>query len=344
MKKITNFDLSVFLIYIVQAYLYILFLNKSVNYVGYNFFLYLLISVFLGISVVLLFCYLFNLSDHNIFSALKNKFIIFIFLVVPFLFACFSLKSVSNYVNYIYLKDSNLFIIMFSFVITIFFLIKNNIISFFRCSTLIFYIYLFLEIITFILLFFYIDTNDILPITCDLENILDNSYIYLCFLIAPMLFLLMIPKKLVLNNNKTTKKIYQTYIFISIIIFIKSIISISVLSYPNLVIYNYPDVIMYKNINLFSFIENIEWLLCFNSITNLFFLISLCLFYIKEGLNYIFPIKKKINIYPLLISILVMICSLYLNINYMFVTWAMIIFFFMHLSFALFNLFKQLLS
>ncbi len=340
MKKITNWDLSIFLIYIFQAFLYILFLNKSIYFTNYNFFFYLLISIFLGIGIILLFSYLFNLSNNNIFGNIKNKFLVFIFLFFPFIFSIFCLSNIADYINYIYLKDIDIFIIILSFIIIIFFLIKNDIITFFRCSTLMFYMYLFLEIITFILLCFYINITDILPITYDLENILDYSYLYLCFLIMPILFLLVVPKNLVNDNKNTSRKIYIIYIIISIIIFLKSVLSISILSYFNLSIYNYPDVIIYKNINLFSFIENMEWLLCFNSITNMFFMISLCLIYIKEGINYIYPIKKKSYLYPLLICVMVLILSYFININYIFVAWMMIIYFLIHLTLALFKLLK----
>ena len=338
MKKISYLDISIFIFYILQCYLFIFFISKSINFVSYNYILYLLISIFLGISIILVFNYLLNLSNRNIFYNIKNKFIVFILLLLVFIFSIYSFNCITNYINFIYLKDMNKFYIMFSFILVIFFYIKNDIYSFFRCSSVVFYFYIFIEIITFVLLIFYVDITKLLPITYNLENIMDHSYLFLCLLVIPILLLLMIPRKMI-DGKGLGKKIYYTYIILSIIIFIKSIMSISILGYSGLSLYNYPDLIIYKNISLFSFVERIEWLLCFNTITNMFFMIGLSLFYIKEGLMYIFPIKKK-SFYPLLICFLVFLFSYLFSINYIVIIWCLILFFSIHLFYTLFKLLK----
>lgn len=340
LKKISSFDISIVLVYIFQAFLYLIFLSTSISLTSFNFIIFLVLCIFLGIGIVMLFCYLFSLSNKSIFYNIKSKFIIFILISIVFLFACFSIKMISNYISFIYLKDMNIFIIMGSLILSIFFLIKKDICSFFRCSTLIFYFYLLLEILSFILLCFYFKVHNILPVTFDINNILDHSYLYLVFIVLPILFLLMVPRYLIRDNKVFSKKIFITYIIISIIISIKSIMSISILGYNSIDIYKYIDVVTYKNINLFTFIERIEWLLCFNSITNMFFLISLSMFYIKEGLNYILPIKKKSYIYPLLICMFVLIFGYLFDFSLVIITWIMILFFFIHLFYALFKLLK----
>ena len=95
------------------------------------------------------------------------------------------------------------------------------------------YFYIFLEIITFILLLSYVDINNILPVTYDLNNIMDHSYMYLCFLIMPILFLLMVPRSLIMDNKKVSKRIYISYILVSLVIFIKSIMMISIMGYSS---------------------------------------------------------------------------------------------------------------
>lgn len=341
MKKIHSIELSFLLFYIIQAFLFSGFINKSINLMSYKFILFLCISIFLGIGIIMLFCYLFNLSNRNIFYNIKNKFLVFILIFTPFLFSIYSLEVISSYINYVYLKDIDKLFIMLSFMFVVFCFIKNDIYSFFRCSTIIFYFYIFLEIITFILLLFYIDFNNILPISFDINNIMDHSYIFISLLIIPILFLLVVPKGIIKNNSKMNRKIFITYLIISLIILIKSIISISILGYNSISIYNYVDVVIYKNINLFSFIERFEWLLCFNSITNMFFLISLSLFYVKEGLNYIVPIKKNISfLYPLIICILVILISYFYIISFNYVVFLLIVFFLIHLVFCLFRLVK----
>lgn len=341
MKKINSIELSFLLFYIFQAFLFSVFLNKSISLTSYNFILYLVISIFLGIGVVMLFSYLFNLSNKNIFNNINSKFLVFILILIPLVFSIFSLENISSYINYVYLKDMDKLYIMISFMLVVFCFIKNDIYSFFRCSTIIFYFYIFLEIITFILLFFYIDFNNILPISLEVNNIMDHSYLFICFLVIPILFLLVVPKAIIKNDSKISKKIFITYLVISLIIFIKSLISISILGYNSISIYNYSDVVIYKNIDLFSFIERFEWLLCFNSITNMFFMISLSMYYVKEGLNYILPIKKNISyLYPLIISIIVILISYFLEVNFSFMVYLLVLFFLIHLIFCLFKLVK----
>lgn len=341
MKKINIIEISFLLFYIFQAFLFNIFFNKSVPLLSYNFILFILICIFSGIGIILLFNYLFNLSDKNIFHNIKNKLIIIILIIIALLFGVFSLNYVTDYINYVYLKDINKFYIMLSFIFLVFCFIKNDIYSFFRCSTIIFYFYIFLEVITFILLFFYVDLNNILPITWDLNNILDHSYLFLLFLITPILFLLVVPKSILKNKEKSSKKIFITYLIISLIILVKSIITISILGYNAGYLYLYPEILLYKNIDLFSFIERCEWLLCFNSITNMFFIISLCLYYVKEGLNYIFPLKKNIDyLYPLIICGLVVLINYFLVLDFIFIVYLLVIFFFLHLIFCLFKLVK----
>lgn len=341
MKKVASIEVSFLLFYIFQAFLFSIFLNKSINFTSYNFILYLIISIFLGIGIIMLFCFLFNLSNKNIFYNIKNKILVFILIICALIFSIFCLNNISSYINYVYLRDIDKLYIMISFMIVIFYFIKNDIYSFFRCSTIIFYFYIFLEIITFILLLFYIDFNNILPVTYNLDNIMDYSYLYLCFLIIPILFLLVLPKASIKNKKNISKRIYITYISIAIIIFVKSVMSISILGYSSIDIYNYPDLVIYKNISLFSFIERMEWLLCFNSITNMFFMIGLSLLYAKEGISYILPIKKNISyLYPLFICLIVLICSYFFSINYIYIVYLLVLFFVIHLIFGLFKLVK----
>lgn len=316
-------------------------ISKTISTLSYNYIIFLGIASFLGISIILLFNHLFGLNNKNIFQNIKSKILVFILLINAFIFACFSLNNITSYINYIYLNNMDKFYIMVSFIAIVFYLIKNDHLAFFRCSTLLFYFYVLVEIITCVLLVFYADLNNLLPITMNLETSINYSYIYIIFLISPILFLLFLSKNMIKDNQHFGKKMFITYLIVTAIIILKNVLCVSVLGYSSIGIYNYPDVIMYKNINLFGFLERIEWLLCFNSITNFFFLISLSLFYIKEGLNYIKPLKKNISyLYPLIICIIAFLVSYFIPINYLYVIYSFVIFIFLHLIFCLFSFLK----
>jgi hypothetical protein len=55
---------------------------------------------------------------------------------------------------------------------------------------------------------------------------MDNSYLFICFLIIPCLFLLFVPKTIIKNNTNINRKVFITYLIISLIIVIKSIMMI----------------------------------------------------------------------------------------------------------------------
>ena len=171
-----------------------------------------------------MFNHLFGLNNKNIFQNIKSKILVFILLINAFIFACFSLNNITSYINYVYLNNMDKFYIMVSFIAIVFYLIKNDHLAFFRCSTLIFYFYILVEIITCLLLVFYVDLNNLLPITMDLETSINYSYIYIIFLISPILFLLFLSKNMIKDNQHFGKRMFITYLIVTAIIILKNVL------------------------------------------------------------------------------------------------------------------------
>ena len=341
MKKMTSINLSIVIIYIFQTFFYTLFLNRAINKLNNNYFIYLLVSIFLGISIIILFTYLFKNNEKGIFAMLKSKILIIILMITPLIFSIFTLNFASQYINFIYLHNIDKIYVIIALALVLFYLLKNNTLSFFRSSTLIFYFYVFLEIITILLLIPYIDINNLLPITIDLTLSINNSYLFLIIMVSPIMFLLLVPKNLIKDDKNSGKKIFLTYIIGSLIIIFKSFLVISILGYNALSIYNYPDIIMYKNIELFSILERVEWLLCFNSITNFFFLISLSSIYIKEGIDYLLNLKghysKTVSFF---ITLIILLGSIFLKIDFSYIIYSFLIFLIIHLFYAIYRIIK----
>lgn len=341
MKKMASINLSIIIIYIFQAFFYALFLNKAINKLNNNYFIYLLVSIFLGISIIILFTYLFKNNEKGIFVMLKSKILIIILMITPLIFSIFTLNFASQYINFIYLHNIDKIYVIIALALVLFYLLKNNTLSFFRASTLIFYFYVFLEIITVLLLIPYIDINNLLPITSDLTLSVNNSYLFLIILVSPIMFLLLVPKNLIKDDKNSGKRIFLTYIIGSLIIIFKSFLVISILGYNALGIYNYPDVIMYKNIELFSILERVEWLLCFNSITHFFFLISLSSLYIKEGIDYLFHLNGHYSkIVSFLITLVITLGSIFFKIDFYYIVYSFLIFLIIHLFYAIYRIIK----
>lgn len=96
------------------------------------------------------------------------------------------------------------------------------------------------------------------------RNILKGVFYYIVYIISPFVLL---------KNAETDTKLF---LFSNIFILFMSVIIIFVLG-PNLIsIYRFPEYMIYKEINLFGFIENVENLVCLVYFLNLFVTTSLC--------------------------------------------------------------------
>jgi len=96
------------------------------------------------------------------------------------------------------------------------------------------------------------------------RNILKGIFYYIVYIISPFVLL---------KNTETDTKLF---LFSNIFILFMSVIIIFVLG-PNLIsIYRFPEYMIYKEINLFGFIENVENLVCLVYFLNIFVTTSLC--------------------------------------------------------------------
>ncbi len=341
LQKIKSIDVIILIYYITQAFLFFV-QNKMINAVNHNYLLYVGVALFLSLGIILMFGYLLRYDEKkNIFGLLKNKYLIFLFLIIPLILSIFCLDNVTKFISYVYLKDVNKVGIMISFSLVVFYLLNNDYDTLFRTSTLMFYFYFIIEVLTFILLLFYIDFDNLLPITTNFEVAISNSYMFIIFTFLPLFFLLFINKRKISDEKKLSPNMIWGLVIIFLVIAVKNIFCVMILGYDTISFYNYPEITIYKNIELFGFVERIEWLLGFNTITNYFFLITLGLTYVKEGLNYILPLKKDIKyLYPLILSGMMLIGCFLFRINYVWIIYLGVIYLVMHLVLTLFCLVK----
>lgn len=115
-------------------------------------------------------------------------------------------------------------------------------------------------------------------------NLLKGIIFYIIYTLSPFILL---------SNIKIDDKNYiKSFIFTNIFMIFISLIIIFVLG-PNLIsIYRFPEYMIFKEINLFGFIENVENLVGLIYFLNLFVTSSLCVYNIKSIVNkkYIFII------------------------------------------------------
>lgn len=147
-------------------------------------------------------------------------------------------------------------------------------------------------------------------------KLLKGTFYYICYILSPLI--------LVSNvdiENKTYKKIF---IFSNIFLIFISLIITFVLG-PNLMsIYRFPEYMIFKEINLFGFVENVENLVGLIYYINLFITSSLCLYNIKS------ITKNKYILY--IISFVILFITEFVSINY---KYSLIIY--KHLPYILFS-------
>ena len=119
-----------------------------------------------------------------------------------------------------------------------------------------------------------------------LLNIFKGTIYYVVFILSPLVLI----KEKNINN--------KLFIFTNLFLLFMSLIIVFVLG-PNLIsIYRYPEYMIYKEINLFGFVQNVENLVCLYYLLNIFITSSLCLINIKE------IVKNNYTLYVLITTIL----------------------------------------
>ena len=119
-----------------------------------------------------------------------------------------------------------------------------------------------------------------------LLNIFKGTIYYVVFILSPLVLI----KEKNINN--------KLFIFTNLFLLFMSLIIVFVLG-PNLIsIYRYPEYMIYKEINLFGFVQNVENLVCLYYLLNIFITSSLCLINIKD------IVKNNYTLYILITTIL----------------------------------------
>ena len=241
------------------------------------------------------------------FKYLKYPLSIFLLIILS-ISTIYSIDIISNFIHSYMLKELDTFTISITIIVTAIHLVSKGIKTISRISELCLYIYLFIFILGFIGLYNYIDIKNVKPLlTSNINSHLKASFTFFNYSILPIFLILGLKEK----NNKS---IIKTTIFSLLIIFIQSLLIISILGIDLTNIYINPDIIIYKKISFLNLLERVEVFLSFNQLLNSLFIITINLYLIKEIILVNIK-KKKESIILTLLSILFLFLSNTLNIN-----------------------------
>lgn len=247
---------------------------------------------------------LFKKPIANIFNALIFLFYLFLFIV--------SIRTSIIFVTSKYLQNTPFYFVGILILITVFIISLKGIEVISRISQISFIISLILVIIIEILLFHYIEIDNILPIIINKKyvfKIIDVAIYEACSSALLSILLLTINKDKIIDKKRFNKTFLIFYLMSQIALLVVMFYVVSCFGFNMATLFRYPEYILLKKIGITSSGLHIENLLAFRW---LLYILALCytsFFGINTYLK-TFKISKKTNyILIILISIISIISA-----------------------------------
>lgn len=216
-----------------------------------------------------------------------NKIIKTILFLTYFLFAIITFWNLTNLANTQFLNKTPLFVISISFIIPIIYLLSKNNKIILRVGVILFFISVFLFLISFVGLTNKIKIYNLFPIE---YNLFKGIIPYLSYNVLPIFVILLFP------NDKVYKSIYKGYIFSFLFIFIATFLTISVLGNKFTMLLQYPELFILKHAFQHVLTFRLEHFLIIQWVLDMFMFISLCIKFCNDSFKI-----KNIFILPIII-------------------------------------------
>lgn len=280
----------------------------------------IIISCILGLIPIILYLYLMkfrpemNFIELNeylfgkIFGKILNS--IIVILIASYIILYF--YDLTNFITSQYLhKTPNIFVI-FIFIIPIIYLLLQGLNVIGRTSFILFIFGLILLILTIMGLIGQVDINNFKPV---LENsfgdIFNTSLTIIPYTSLPLIMLLCIPHKNIIDANKLNKRVIIAYLMSFIILLLALIFVISVLGPELALLYQFPEFHVLKRVSIGGFIERVESTLSLRWIFYMFTTVVFGLYFIMQYVKTTFQVRKKniLNFIVIIISIILLMAS-----------------------------------
>lgn len=269
---------------------------------GIDYWMIPLISTILGIPLLLMYVYLFNHSDNlninelneSLFGKKLGKIFNLILLLFVISFNLITFWNMTSFVTSQYLYNTPSWFITIIFIITSLYIISKGPRIMFRATFMLFYIAIILYLISALGLFSQIKITNIEPI---LENgitpVFKGLYNYIAYMILPIFFILIIPKKEI-EDKKLSKYMIVTYFITNLLIFIIMFFVVAVFGIELTELYQYPSYHILKRVFIGGFIERMENTLSIQWIIVLFIPTLFSHYYTARTLKDVFHMKDKL--------------------------------------------------
>lgn len=260
--------------------------------------------------------------DKNIFEIIESAFgkaigKIFVFLIIVFAtsFVLFYLWGLTNLISSQYLYNTPQIFIYIIFMIPLIYILSKGIKVALQSILIIFMITLFLFIITFVSLVPQVNFTNLLPIMKDgIGPVLSGTLGFIAYSVTPTLFIGSIPVHYYEDKENYKKYMIIAYIFSCITVFAIPFLIITIFGIDLVQLYQYPEFQILRRVSFGGFIERVESTLSIQWIFDLFILITIGIYFIKQGFYHLFYIKNK-NIKMVLNGVFLII-SIIISINF----------------------------
>ena len=276
-------------------------------------YLSLVIAAFIGIIILKIMQKIFDYKKEltisekidDLYGKIIGNIIKIILIICIFFISTVLMYNISNFITSQFLKDTPTFLITIVFGIIIYIVNVKGIEVMSRTILILYIMCIFLFTFSIIGIWSKFDISNLKPfLEYGIEKPLKGSIYNILLNVVPIFFILIIPKKNIIKNEKTNKILSFFYIFSAAIKTTLIIITIGVLGIKLVSIYQYPEYMVMKKISVFDFIDRIENILTIQWFYGIFSSISFYVYYISN------TIKKNNTNKKVIASIVILIIFL----------------------------------
>lgn len=231
---------------------------------------------------------------ESIFGKIFGKVIVTIITIFAISFVLFSYWHLTNLISSQYLYKTPQLFIYILFAIPMIYILSKGIKVAIRSTTIIFFITIFLYIITFVSLVPQVKIINLFPILKNgITPVISTSFGYIAYSVVPTIFLGAIPVHYYEDKKNYKKYMIISYVVSSMTVFVIPFLIITIFGIDLAQLYQYPEFQILRRVSLGGFIERIESTLSLQWIFELFVLIVIGMYFIKQGIYHILHIKNN---------------------------------------------------
>lgn len=258
--------------------------------------------------------------DKNIFEIIESvfgknigKIIVAIITLFAISFTLYCFWSLTNLISSQYLYKTPQIFVYIIFAIPLVYILSKGIKVALRSITVIFFITIILYIITFVSLAPQAQIINLYPILKNgIMPVIQAAFGFVAYCISPILFIGAIPVHYYEDKENYKKYMIISYIISCLTVFAIPFLIITIFGIDLAELYQYPEFQILRRVSIGGFIERVESTLSIQWIFELFVLITIGMYFIKQGIYHIFHIKRnwvKIGLNGLFLIISI-ICSI----------------------------------